>query len=246
MLPTSAGVEPATSWSPVGRASNWATEAGETQLVMLVEDMSRNAIQGRQTDLILLDFSKAFDKVSHEKLLYKLHQYGVRGHVLHWNKAFLSNRTQTVVLENEKSSQVAVTSGVPQGSVLGPILFLVFINDLPDGIRSKVRLFADDTAVYLAVSNLEDAKQLQEDLDRLGDWSLKWDMEFNPSKCTVRGFSARLVANGCFSPNLISSPWRRNEDYNISFCKQWKFRCHCSYEQWHLNLHCLQRGPSCP
>ena len=70
MLPTSAGVEPATSWSPVGRASNWATEAGETQLVMLVEDMSRNAIQGRQTDPILLDFSKAFDKVSHEKLLY--------------------------------------------------------------------------------------------------------------------------------------------------------------------------------
>ena len=69
--------------------------------------------------------------------------------------------------------------------MLGPILFLVFINDLPDGIRSKVRLFADDTAVYLAVSNLEDAKQLQEDLDRLGDWSLKWDMEFNPSKCTV-------------------------------------------------------------
>ena len=88
-------------------------------------------------------------------------------------------------MENEKSSQVAVTSGVPQGSVLGPILFLVFINDLPDGIRSKVRLFANDTAVYLAVSNLEDAKQLQEDLGRLGDWSLKWDMEFNPSKCPV-------------------------------------------------------------
>ena len=159
-----------------------AKRSCETQLVMLVEDMSRNAMQGRQTDLILLDFSKAFDKVSHEKLLYKLHQYGVRGHVLHWIKAFLSNRTQTVVL---KSSQVAVTSGVPQGSVLGPILFLVFINNLPDDIRSKVRLFADDTAVYLAVSNLEDAKQLQEDLDRLGDWSLKWDMEFNPSKCTV-------------------------------------------------------------
>ena len=54
------------------------------------------------------------------------------------------------------------------------------------------------------------------------------------------------VSDDCFSPNLISSPWRRSEDYNISFCKQWKFRCHCSYEQWHLNLHCLQRGPSCP
>ncbi|MCG8048052.1 MAG: hypothetical protein JAY75_12610 [Candidatus Thiodiazotropha taylori] len=157
----------------------------ETQLVSLVEDMTRNAIKGQQTDLVLLDFSKAFDKVSHEKLLLKLHQYGIRGNVLHWIKAFLSNRFQTVVLENEKSSQVAVTSGVPQGSVLGPILFLVYINDLPDSILSKVRLFADDTAVYLAVSNLKDATVLQKDLDRLGTWSRKWDMEFNPSKCTV-------------------------------------------------------------
>ena len=114
----------------------------ETQLVMLMEDMSRNAIAGQQTDLILLDFSKAFDKVSHEKLLFKLHRYGVRGHVLHWTNAFLANRSQTVVLEGEKSSQVSVTSAIPQGSVLNPILFLVFINDLPDHIRSKVRLYS--------------------------------------------------------------------------------------------------------
>ena len=80
---------------------------------MLVKDMTRSAIEGQQTDLILLDFSKAFDKVSHEKLLLTLHQYGIRGNVLYWVKAFLSNRFQTVVLENEKSFQVAVTSGVP-------------------------------------------------------------------------------------------------------------------------------------
>ena len=157
----------------------------ETQLVMLMEDLSRNAIKGQQTDLILLDFSKAFYKVSQEKLILKLHHCGVRGQVLHWIKAFLSNRSQTVVLESEKSSQVTVTSGVPQGSVLGPILFMIFINDLPEHIKSKVRLFADDTAVYLAVSNLEHAQILQEDLDRLAKWSLEWDMEFNPSKCIV-------------------------------------------------------------
>ena len=153
----------------------------ETQLVMLMEDLSRNTIKGKQTDLILLDFSKAFDKVSHEKLLFKLHHCGVRGQVLHWIKAFLSNKSWTVVLESEKSSQVTVTSGVPQG----PILFLVFINDLPEHIKSKVMFFADDTAVYLAVSNLEHAQILQEDLDRLAKWSLEWGMEFNPSKCTV-------------------------------------------------------------
>ena len=94
----------------------------ETQLVVLMEDLSRNAIKGQHTDLILSDFSKAFDKVSQEKLLLKLHHCGVRGQVLHWIKAFLSNRSQTVVLESAKSSQVTITSGVPQGSVLGPNL----------------------------------------------------------------------------------------------------------------------------
>ena len=129
----------------------------ETQLVTLIEDLMRNSIAGNQTDLVLLDFSKAFDKVSHQKLLLKLHRYGIRGPTLKWIQAFLSDRTQTVVIDNEKSATVPVTSGVPQGSVLGPILFLIYINELPDKTRSKVQLFADDTAIYLAVSNLEDA-----------------------------------------------------------------------------------------
>lgn len=157
----------------------------ETQLTMLVEDLVRSCSAGHQTDLILLDFSKAFDKVSHPKLLLKLHEYGIRGHTLAWVRAFLSNREQTVVLDNDKSDSVPVTSGVPQGSVLGPILFLAYINDLPEQTRSKVRLFADDTALYLAVTNLQDVTVLQEDLNNLQRWEAEWDMEFNPSKCTV-------------------------------------------------------------
>ena len=145
----------------------------------------RNSVAGNQTDLVLLDFSKAFDKVSHQKLLLKLHKYGIRGPTLKWIQAFLSDRTPTVVIENEKSDTVPVTSGVSQGSVFGPILFLIYINDLPDTTKSKVRLFADDTAIYLAVSNLEDAHILQQDFDRLHQWELQWDMEFNPSKCVV-------------------------------------------------------------
>ena len=133
----------------------------ETQLVTLEEDLMRNSLAGSQTDLVLLDFSKAFDKVSHQKLLLKLYQYGIRGLSLKWIQAFLSGRTQTVALENEKSGTVPVTSGVPQGSVLGPILFLIYINDLPDKTKSKIRLFTDYTAIYLAVSNLQDAQILQ-------------------------------------------------------------------------------------
>ena len=157
----------------------------ETQLVMLIEDLSRNLQSGKQTHVVLLDFSKAFDKVNHQKLLYKLHLYGVRGQTLSWIKAFLGNRSQTVVVEGEESPTAPVTSGVPQGSVLGPILFLVYINDLPEQVRSKVRLFADDTALYLTLNDINDSRTIQNDLDHLQIWEADWDMEFNPSKCQV-------------------------------------------------------------
>ena len=90
-----------------------------------------------------------------------------------------------MVLEGDCSEQVPVTSGVPQGSVLGPILFLVYVNDLPDKVKSHLRLFADDTAAYLAITKLAESKQLQDDLDTLQEWEIDWDKEFNPGKCQV-------------------------------------------------------------
>ena len=105
--------------------------------------------------------------------------------VINWIQSFLIGRTQTVVLGGESSEEVKVTSGVPQGSVLGPLLFLLYINDLPENIQSQVRLFADDTAVYLTVTNMQDSQVLQSDLESLQHWERTWDMEFNPGKCQV-------------------------------------------------------------
>ena len=118
-------------------------------------------------------------------LLWKLHQYGIRGRELAWIRAFLGSRSQQVVIDGEESESIPVTSGVPQGSLLGPILFLIYINDLPDEVRSQVRLFADDTALYLTMESEDDRSALQTDLDILYAWETRWDMEFNPSKCQV-------------------------------------------------------------
>ena len=145
----------------------------ETQLIMLIEDLARSASVGKQTDIILLDFSKAFDKVNHSKLLWKLHQYDIRGQVLSWVRAFLGSRSQQVVIDGEESESIPVTSGVPQGSVLGPILFLIYINYLPDEVRSQVRLFADDTALYLTMEREDDGSALQNDLDILSVWETR-------------------------------------------------------------------------
>ena len=119
------------------------------------------------------------------KLLHKLHQHGVKGNTLSWIKAFLTGRSQTVVLEGESSSEIPVNSGVPQGSVLGPLLFLLYINDLPENIHSQVRLFADDKAICITINNHSDSDTLQQDLDTLQTWERLWDMDFNPSKCQV-------------------------------------------------------------
>ena len=102
----------------------------------------------QQHDLIVLDFSKAFDRVPHERLLRKMDHYGIRGNTLEWIRAFLTDRVQQVTVEGATSDSIQVLSGVPQGTVLGPLLFLVFINDLPDCVESGIRLLADDCILY--------------------------------------------------------------------------------------------------
>ena len=133
---------------------------------------------------MLLDFSKAFDRVPH-RLLLKLKHYGVRGNILSWIEDFLSARTQEVIIEGSKSTPSPVSSGVPQGTVLGPLLFLAYINDMPECVRSEIKLFADDSLLYRRIQNNADCCQLQEDLDKLQEWEQKWQMAFNADKCEV-------------------------------------------------------------
>jgi hypothetical protein len=142
----------------------------ESQLILTSQDFLKSLDSKFQTDVIIMDFQKAFDKVPHNRLLHKVTHYGIRGTTSRWIEAFLTGRTQQVVLEGTSSEEAAVTSGVPQGTVLGPLLFLIFINDLPDCINSTVCLFADDCVVYQQIHKTEDCESLQHDLDKLEEW----------------------------------------------------------------------------
>ena len=158
----------------------------ETQLVLTSADLLKSLDNRGQTDVILLDFSKAFDKVPHQRLLYKIKHYGIRGKTLAWLSDFLKHRSQTVLVEGSKSLPAPVLSGVPQGSVLGPLMFLMYINDLPEYIEhSSVRLIADDCLVYREINNHQDGNMLQEDLNNLQRWESDWQMEFHPQKCQL-------------------------------------------------------------
>ena len=157
----------------------------ETQLIEFVHNIVLNMQESIQNDVVLMDFAKSFDKVAHNRLLYKLSSYGVKGNTFGWIGSFLSGRSQKVVLEG-KSFSVPVLSGIPQGSVLGPVLFLIYINDLPEYVsNSTVRLFADDTLLYLTIHNSSNCDKLQEDLNNLERWESDWQMSFHPQKCEV-------------------------------------------------------------
>ena len=134
---------------------------------------------------MVLDFSKAFDTVPHDRLLSKLEHYGITGPILNWISVFLKGREQRVLVGGAASSQTSVDSGVPQGTVLDPLLFLLHTNDLPQVVSSQVRLFADDCLLYRDIRCRDDQVALQRDLDTLRNWGDTWGMRFNAAKCNV-------------------------------------------------------------
>ena len=178
----------------------------ETQLLEAMHDWAECLNRTSQTDILMLDFSKAFDKVPHQRLAAKLHHYGIRGKTLCWIQGFLANREQSVTMNGCCSKWALVKSGVPQGSVLGPTLFLIYINDIAEELKSTIRPFADDSVLYHEIKGPEDHDILQQDLNAVFAWADKWQMSFNASKCqhlTITWKKQPSNYNYCVSNQII-------------------------------------------
>ena len=140
------------------------------QLLEVLDYWNTSVDEGKQVDTIYIDIRKAFDSISHRRLLQKLEAYGIEGKVLEWVRDFLKGRRQRVMLNGKSSDWIDVSSGVPQGSVLGPVLFIIYINDMPDMLRKYCKMFADEAKLYSAIETTDDQEELQDDLYDSCDW----------------------------------------------------------------------------
>src|SRR6218665_1193904 len=201
-----------------------------TNLLETLEEWTEALDEGCGVDAIFLDYQKAFDTVPHQRLLSKLKGYGISVMLLEWIRNFLMYRKMRVVINGEETNWAAVLSGVPQGSVLGPLLFLIYVNELPDIIESSVRMFADDTKLWRKIQNEEDEQILQQDLDRLENWSETWLLKFNASKCKVMQIGRKRNVNyhlrsGMDIVNLTETEMEKDLGVWIDKDLKWSHQC---------------------
>ena len=153
------------------------------QLLYLSNEFSKALDEGREIRVVFCDISKAFDRVWHRGLIHKLRSVGLSGSLIDWPSDYLDNRQQRVCLQNCTSTWQTINAGVPQGSILGPLMFLIFINDIVKNIRGNIRLFADDAILFDIVENpLLTGITLNEDLSSIFLWAMQWLVDFNPIK----------------------------------------------------------------
>ena len=179
-------------------------------------------------DVLYLDFQKAFDKVPHQRLLSKLEALGITGKFSGWIASWLNGRQQRVVLNGHKSSWIHVLSGVPQGSVLGPLLFIIFVNDLDDGVISKLLKFADDVKLIGQVASERDVDSLRADLQLLVEWSADWQMLFNVEKCKVLHVGYNNMCASYFIGNTEIQSTDEERDLGVIVHKSLKVSSQCN------------------
>jgi hypothetical protein len=163
------------------------------QLLYCLEEWLELLDEGSPVDTCFLDLQKAFDTVPHHRLMKKIYSYGIRGKTYAWIENFLTNRSQHVVVSGESSTPQAVRSGVPQGSVLGPVLFIIYVNDMPESVQSTLLLYADDAKMYRRIRSTADEAQMQNDIDALQAWATKWLLIFHPGKCKVMRIGSKVT-----------------------------------------------------
>ena len=181
------------------------------QLLIVMEEWTEILDNGGTLDSIYMDFMKALDKVPHKRMLRKLRSYGLSEQIIKWVEDFLRDRSQKVSVNNSESRDRPVTSGIPQGSVLGPILFIIYINDMPECVNATTYLFANDTKIYKEISCEDDVSGLQEDLDQLQKWSDTWLLKFHPNKCKVMTVSNKTKLENKSSYHFYNNEGEEDE-----------------------------------
>ena len=182
------------------------------QLISITHDILNLLDEGLEVIGVFLDISKAFDKVWHDGLIYKLQQNGISGELLNILVDFLNNRKQRVVLNGQTSNWIDVKAGVPQGSIMGPLLFLIYINDLPEGLITNAKLFADDTSLFSVVRDIAaSTEELNNDLRNISKWAYQWKMIFKPdlTKQAQEVIISRKL-NKPIHPNVTFNPLMHN------------------------------------
>ena len=207
-----------------------AKRSTTSQLLRVLDIWTEWLEEGKNFDVMYMDFAKAFDSVPHERLLKKIAAYGISGNLLKWTESFLKGRQQRVKVNSVTSEWKEVRSGIPQGSVLGPIFFIIYINDLPENMCIHVQMYADDTKIFGTVNNDAEGKVLQKDLLSALDWAKKWQLRFNVEKCKVMHYGSsnqqrqyRMVTEGGSWEMCTTS---QEKDLGILFTPKMKFTEH--------------------